>query len=44
MLTSAGAIAAVSIFWEEAAERPAQASYGARRRLASKKPYNNPFW
>jgi hypothetical protein len=44
MLTSAGAITAVSLFWEEAAERPVQASYAPRRHVSKKKPYNNPWW
>jgi hypothetical protein len=39
LLTSAGALAAVSIFWEEAAEKPAVPSYQSK-----KKPYNNPWW
>ncbi|HEY8212207.1 MAG TPA: hypothetical protein VIG99_32215 [Myxococcaceae bacterium] len=48
LLSSAGALAAVSIFWEEAAEKPAPLESlfgGGRRKLASKKkPYNNPWW
>ncbi len=46
LLTSAGALLAVSLFWEEAAEKPAvEAMLGGRKRLASKKkPYNNPWW
>jgi hypothetical protein len=39
LLTSAGALAAVSIFWEEAAEKPPVESYSLK-----KKPYNNPWW
>jgi hypothetical protein len=39
LLTSAGALAAVSVFWEEAAERPPAEPYQSRKR-----PYNNPFW
>ena len=49
LLSSAGALAAVSIFWEEAAEKPAEEAVGVlfgggRRKLASKKRYNNPWW
>src|SRR6185295_15216684 len=49
LLTSAGALAAVSIFWEEAAEKTTLESMlgirGRRGALASKKkPYNNPWW
>lgn len=41
LLTSAGALAAVSIFWEEAAERPPLQS---RSLVSKRKPYDNPFW
>ncbi|HVE83812.1 MAG TPA: hypothetical protein VND93_13230 [Myxococcales bacterium] len=48
LLSSAGALAAVSIFWEEAAEKPGEEPQSWRwtggRKLASKKPYNNPWW
>jgi len=43
LLTSAGALAAVSIFWEEAAEKPAAQTYSYSYR-SKKKPYNNPWW
>jgi len=47
-LTSALALAAVSIFWEEAAETPTGPESArvpsSRRNLASKRPYNNPWW
>jgi hypothetical protein len=51
MLGSAGAIAAISIFWEEAAERPGAPPGPLKLRRnpllkdpKSGRPYNNPWW
>ncbi len=41
LVTSAGAIAAVSIFWEESAERPTQTLHRNREK---DRPYRNVWW